>query len=63
MIYILDRIKLELEGAMYGKPDGRAQKIVISDRFISNDPRNCNLFINNSAIISNSDALKLNVEH
>ena len=30
----------------YGKPDGRAQKFVRGDRFISNDPRNCNLFLN-----------------
>jgi hypothetical protein len=39
-------LKLEVS-VLYGKPDGRAQKIVISDRFISNDPRNCNLVINN----------------
>ena len=32
----------------YGKPDG--QKFVMGDRFISNDPRNCNLFINNIRI-------------
>jgi len=29
----------------YGKPDGRAQISVIGDRFISNDPRDCDLYI------------------
>ena len=39
--------RLSVMYGKYGKPDGRAQKIVISDRFISNDPRNRKLFINN----------------
>ena len=35
---------------------------MIGDRFISNDPANCNLFINNIHIFSDSDALKFKVD-